>query len=65
MKVDVKLDFTMNLLGNLDTLLATGSLEDRINILGSIFPEKIEFDGKNYRTDSYNKVLEDMLEYIS
>ncbi len=27
-------------------------------ILGSIFPEKIEFDGKNYRTKSYNKMLD-------
>ena len=25
---------------------------------GSIFPEKIEFDGKNYRTSDYNKILD-------
>lgn len=23
-----------------------------------MFPDKIEFDGKNYRTNSYNKVLD-------
>ena len=30
----------------------------KIKLLGSMFPEKIEFDGKNYRTKAYNKVLE-------
>ena len=30
----------------------------KIKLLGSIFPEKIEFDGKNYRTNGYNKVLD-------
>lgn len=29
----------------------------KIKLLGSMFPEKIEFDGKNYRTKAYNKVL--------
>lgn len=27
-------------------------------LIGSIFDDKIEFDGKSYRTNSYNKVLE-------
>ncbi len=27
-------------------------------MLGSIFPDKIEFDGKNYRTKSYNRILD-------
>ena len=26
--------------------------------IGSMFPEKIEFDGEKYRTNSYNKVLD-------
>ena len=30
----------------------------KIKLLGSMFPEKIEFDGKNYRTNAYNKVLD-------
>ena len=30
----------------------------RIKLLGSMFPEKIEFDGKIYRTKSYNKMLD-------
>lgn len=31
---------------------------DAFKLLGSIFPEKVEYDGKNYRTNSYNKMLE-------
>ena len=30
----------------------------KCKLLGSIFYDKIEFDGKNYRTTSYNKVLD-------
>ena len=30
----------------------------KIKLLDSMFPEKIEFDGKNYRTNTYNKVLD-------
>ena len=35
-----------------------GSVEMKIKVLGSMFPEKIEFDGIKYRTKSYNKVLD-------
>lgn len=57
-KVDVKFDYAMNLLSNMDKILTTAPLEDKIIILGSMFPEKIEFDGEKHRTDSYNKVLD-------
>ena len=30
----------------------------KIKLISSMFPEKIEFDGKTYRTNSYNKVLD-------
>jgi SAM-dependent methyltransferase len=33
-------------------------VEHKIQLLGSIFLEKIEFDGEKYRTNSCNKVLE-------
>jgi hypothetical protein len=39
-------------------LAGTAPLKDKINILGSMFPEKIEFDGEKHQTDSYNKVLD-------
>ena len=51
-KVDVKFDFALNLLSNMDKVLTTAPLKDKINILGSMFPEKIEFDGEKHRTDS-------------
>ena len=35
-----------------------GSVEMKIKVHGSMFPEKIEFDGENYRTTEYNKVLD-------
>ena len=57
-QIDVKFDFAVNLLSNLGKVLTTAPLEDKINVLGSMFPDKIEFDGKNYRTNSYNKVLD-------
>ena len=31
---------------------------DAFKLLGSIFPEKIEFDGEKYRTKSFNKMLD-------
>lgn len=64
-KVDVKFDYTINLLSNMDKILTTATLEDKINILGSMFPEKIEFDGKKYQTESYNKVLDVIFKDIS
>lgn len=33
-------------------------LETKIKLIGSIFDDKIEFDGEKYRTNSYNKVLD-------
>jgi hypothetical protein len=55
----------VGLLGNMDKILTTSPLKDKINILGSMFPEKIEFDGKKHRTDSYNKVLDVIFKDIS
>ena len=31
--------------------------EAKIKALSSIFPEKIEFDGNNFRTENFNSVL--------
>jgi site-specific DNA recombinase len=56
--LEVKFDYSMNLLANLGGILDTASLEDKINIVGLMFPNKIEFDGNEYRTNSYNKVLD-------
>ena len=39
-------------------ILTGKCLEEKINTVGSMFPDRIEFDGKKYRTMKYNKVLE-------
>lgn len=42
---------------NLDRYDSNASAETKIRLLGSIFDEEIEFDGKNYRTSNFNSVL--------
>ena len=49
---------SINIIGNLGEFFRTAKPEVKILLLGSIFPQKIEFDGKNYRTRSYNRMLE-------
>ena len=53
-----KLTYSMDLIGNLGGIFKSGQPEVKIKLLGSIFPEKIEFDGKNYRTRSFNTFFE-------
>lgn len=33
-------------------------VEAKIKLISSMFPQKIEFDGEKYRTNSYNQVLD-------
>ncbi len=42
----------------MEEILSSGKVENKILLLGSMFPEKIEFDGEEYPGNSYNKVLE-------
>ena len=58
MKVQDKLDYSINIIGNLGEFFRTAKPEIKVLLLGSIFPQKIEFDGKNYRTKSYNRILD-------
>ena len=53
-----KLSYSINLIDNLALFFQLAPCEVRIKLLGSIFPEKIEFDGKNYRTNAYNELLD-------
>ena len=57
-KVKSKLDYSMNIIGNLGNFFTNASAEVKVKLIGSIFPDKIEFDGKNYRTNSYNRILD-------
>ena len=53
-----KLDYSINLIENLGEVFAEATPEIKLKIIGSIFPEKIQFDGENYRTNSYNQVFD-------
>ena len=53
-----KLDYSINLIANLSNFVSQAPTEVKIKLLGSFFPEKIEFDGKNYRTKSFNSMLD-------
>ena len=46
------------LINNIDKYIRDAPLETKIKLIGSIFEDKIEFDGEKYRTNSYNKVLD-------
>ena len=58
MRVQDKLDYSINIIGNLGDFFKSAKPEVKVLLLGSIFPQKIEFDGKNYRTRSYNRMLD-------
>ncbi len=53
-----KLDYAILLINNIDKYIRDAPLEVKIKLIGSIFDDKIEYDGKKYRTNSYNKVLD-------
>lgn len=53
-----KLNYSISLIDNLDRYFMDASIEVKQRLLGSIFPEKVEFDGKTFRTNKYNAVLD-------
>ena len=53
-----KIKYSINLIENLGDVFREATPEVKLKIIGSIFPEKVEFDGKNYRTNSYNQILD-------
>jgi hypothetical protein len=48
---------SLSLLKNLSETMKTMDLGSRFNVLSSMFPEKIQFDGKNCRTPKINEAL--------
>jgi site-specific DNA recombinase len=48
-------------ISQLDTLYEQGSVTQQRKIVGSIFPEKLTFDGFQYRTTRVNEALRLML----
>ena len=53
-----KLHYAIMLINNLVMYVKDAPVEVKIKLIGSIFPEKVIFDGKQHRTKKLNSVLE-------
>ena len=53
-----KLHYAISLINNVVMYVQDAPLEVKIRLIGLIFPEKLVFDGKTYRTKKLNSVLE-------
>ncbi len=56
--LDQMLEFGTQFLGNLDQFYITGDLTARQHIIGSMFPEKLIFENKTFRTAQPNPLLQ-------
>lgn len=56
-EIGVLLEKALKNLSGLDLLYENGTVEEKRKILGSIFPEKLTFDGIKHRTTRVNEVL--------
>lgn len=56
--IEPKFDYSISLIANIDKYLKEAPPEVKLKIISSIFHEKIIFDGKNYRTKNYNKIID-------
>jgi predicted component of viral defense system (DUF524 family) len=52
-----KIKSSVNMLGNLSNAIMSMGVEEKQLVLSSIFPEKLEFDGKKCRTLKMNQVF--------
>ena len=53
-----KLNKALNLIENVSKVYIQGDVEKKRVLIGSIFPEKLEFDGTRYRTARMNSVVD-------
>lgn len=53
-----KIKYAILLINNLQQCFEDAPVEVKQRLLGLIFPEKIEFDGKSFQTNKYNAVLD-------
>lgn len=51
------IDSGIEVLSNIDQLYITGSSDYKKKIIGSMFPDKLEFDGEHYRTARVNEAV--------
>ena len=56
--VSDKIDYSVNLISNLTKIMMDAPVKVKCKLIGSMFYDKIVYDGKNYRTTNYNKVLD-------
>ena len=57
-KIEPKLRYSILLINNIDSYMRDAKTEVKCKLLSSMFPKKITYDGKYYRTNSYNSVLD-------
>ena len=57
-KIEPQLEYAISLINNLEHYMREGRIDTKRELIGVMFPEKFDFDGKSYRTNSYNKVLD-------
>ena len=55
--IEPKLKYSIMLINSVDSYICGAKVEVKCKLLSSMFPEKITFNGKAYRTNSYNSVL--------
>ena len=53
-----KLQYVISLINNIVMYVRDAPLEVKTKLIGSSFPQKLEFDGRTYRTTTMNKVLD-------
>ncbi|MEZ5199568.1 MAG: hypothetical protein R2764_25280, partial [Bacteroidales bacterium] len=51
-------DKAISSIANLDSLYENGNIAQKRKIIGSVFPEKLTFDGIRFRTTRINEALE-------
>jgi hypothetical protein len=54
--VEKSLDRALKYIESIPKMYSEGEIRTRRDIIGSIFPEKLEFDGKTYRTTRMNVI---------
>src|SRR5690606_34673117 len=54
--IEKSLDRALKYIENIPKMYSEGEINTRRGIIGSIFPEKLEFDGKTYRTSRINVI---------
>ncbi len=55
--IEHKLDYAISLISNMPKYIEDAPIDIKMKLGSSMFPQKLHFDGKSYRTDHFNEVL--------